>query len=103
EVKLGLLPGWGGTARTPRIIGLSNAVELITSGEPVDAKAAYALGLADVATEPILDAAIRLVRAEQQSKQYLADRKLWAGSIEISETELGFLGATASAYIQGQT
>ncbi|HYO24330.1 MAG TPA: enoyl-CoA hydratase-related protein, partial [Lacipirellulaceae bacterium] len=48
EVKLGLLPGWGGTARTPRIVGLSNAVELITSGEPIDARAAYGMGLADV-------------------------------------------------------
>src|SRR4051812_48374871 len=47
EVKLGLYPGWGGTARTPRIVGLSNAVELITSGEPVNAQAAYAMGLAD--------------------------------------------------------
>jgi len=47
EVKLGLFPGWGGTARTPRIVGLSNAVELISGGEPIDAKAAYAMGLVD--------------------------------------------------------
>ena len=37
EVKLGIFPGWGGTARVPRIIGLSNAVELITGGEGVHA------------------------------------------------------------------
>jgi 3-hydroxyacyl-CoA dehydrogenase/enoyl-CoA hydratase/3-hydroxybutyryl-CoA epimerase/3-hydroxyacyl-CoA dehydrogenase/enoyl-CoA hydratase/3-hydroxybutyryl-CoA epimerase/enoyl-CoA isomerase len=108
EVKLGLLPGWGGTARTPRIIGLSNAVELITVGEPIDAKAAYAVGLADVvpiggAGDPLLEAALRLIHAERQSKQYLADREQWAAAIPISETELGFLGATASAYIQQQT
>ncbi len=103
EVKLGLLPGWGGTARTPRIVGLSNAVELITGGKPIDAKAAYAMALADVADGDVLDAALRLVRNERESKQYLADRERWSGPIEISETELGFLGATASAYIQGQT
>lgn len=123
EVKLGLYPGWGGTVRTPRIVGLSNAVELITSGEPVDARAAAAMGLAEAVYERgkgeggkgkevegshdsadgLLDAAMRLVRVEQQSKQYLADREQWAGPIEMSETELGFLGATASAYIQGQT
>ena len=134
EVKLGIIPGWGGTARTPRIVGLSNAVELVTSGEPIGARAAYSMGLADdmvggfmisnlefrigkgdlapsirnhkseiINSDPLLDAAIRLVRAEQQSKQYLEDRKLWSGPIDISETELGFLGATASAYIQGQT
>ncbi|MDZ4818618.1 MAG: enoyl-CoA hydratase-related protein, partial [Planctomycetota bacterium] len=37
EVKLGLMPGWGGTVRTPRIVGLGNAVEMITSGESIDA------------------------------------------------------------------
>src|SRR6185295_20382873 len=41
EVKLGLFPGWGGTARSSRITGLSNAVEIVTSGENVDARAAY--------------------------------------------------------------
>ncbi|MDH3717185.1 MAG: enoyl-CoA hydratase-related protein, partial [Planctomycetota bacterium] len=38
EVKLGLFPGWGGTVRTPRIVGLYNAVEMITSGESIDAE-----------------------------------------------------------------
>lgn len=104
EVKLGLFPGWGGTARTPRIVGLSNAVEIITSGDPVDAEAALAMGLAEVAPpDQLLDAAIAMVRAEQASGQYLRDRERWSGPIEISDTELGFLGATASAYIQGQT
>ncbi len=104
EVKLGLYPGWGGTARTPRIVGLSNAVELITGGEPIDAESAHAMGLAEVApAERLLEAGIAIVRAEQQSGEYLQDRERWSKPIAISETELGFLGATASAYIQGQT
>jgi 3-hydroxyacyl-CoA dehydrogenase/enoyl-CoA hydratase/3-hydroxybutyryl-CoA epimerase/3-hydroxyacyl-CoA dehydrogenase/enoyl-CoA hydratase/3-hydroxybutyryl-CoA epimerase/enoyl-CoA isomerase len=108
EVKLGLYPGWGGTARAPRIVGLSNAVELVTGGEPVDARAAYAMALASdvvhkAGPEALLEAAVRMVRAEQQSRVYLEDRQRWSGPINISETELGFLGATASAYIQGQT
>src|SRR5688572_20006208 len=44
EVKLGIFPGWGGTARTPRMIGLSNAIELITSGENIDVRTAAAMG-----------------------------------------------------------
>ena len=44
EVKLGLLPGWGGTVRAPRVLGLSNAVELVTGGESIDADAAAADG-----------------------------------------------------------
>ena len=104
EVKLGLFPGWGGTARTPRIVGLSNAVELITGGEPIGPEAALAMGLAEVAPpERLLDAAIAMVRSEQSTSEYLEDRKRWSAPINISDTELGFLGATASAFIQGKT
>lgn len=105
EVKLGLFPGWGGTARTPRIVGLANAVEMISSGESIDGAAALAMGLADdlVPPERMLDAALRMVRAEQASQQYRQDRQRWSRPIDISETELGFLGATASAYIQQHT
>jgi 3-hydroxyacyl-CoA dehydrogenase/enoyl-CoA hydratase/3-hydroxybutyryl-CoA epimerase/3-hydroxyacyl-CoA dehydrogenase/enoyl-CoA hydratase/3-hydroxybutyryl-CoA epimerase/enoyl-CoA isomerase len=105
EVKLGLFPGWGGTARSSRIVGLGNAVELVTGGESIDARAAVNMGLASdvVAADKLLDAAIRLVRAEQSSNEYLLDRKRWSGPIETNDTELGFLGATASAYIQQQT
>ena len=105
EVKLGLFPGWGGTARSSRIVGLANAVEMVTGGESIDARTAYKMGLASdvVPAERIQEAAIRLVRAEQQSKQYLDDRQRWSGPVDIDETELGFLGATASAVIQQQT
>lgn len=105
EVKLGLFPGWGGTVRTPRIVGLGNAVELVTSGESIDARAAVLMELATdaVPAEKLLDAAIALVRAEQMSQQFLRDRERWQQPIEISETELYFLGATATGYIQQQT
>ena len=108
EVKLGLFPGWGGTARTPRMVGLSNAVELVTGGESIDTSAALAMGLAngivdDPASEALRAAAVAMVRSEQQTQDYLRDRDAWAAAINLSETELGFLGATASAYIQGQT
>jgi 3-hydroxyacyl-CoA dehydrogenase len=47
EVKLGLLPGAGGTQRLPRIVGVERALEMITSGEHVGAKAAKEMGLID--------------------------------------------------------
>ena len=47
EVKLGLLPGAGGTQRLPRLVGVETALEMITSGAPVGAKAALAAGLID--------------------------------------------------------
>jgi 3-hydroxyacyl-CoA dehydrogenase/enoyl-CoA hydratase/3-hydroxybutyryl-CoA epimerase/3-hydroxyacyl-CoA dehydrogenase/enoyl-CoA hydratase/3-hydroxybutyryl-CoA epimerase/enoyl-CoA isomerase len=105
EVKLGLFPAWGGTARLPRIIGLSNAVEMITSGQSIDARTAAAMDLACdvVPAERLLAAAMDVVRDEQRTQNYLQDRQRWRSAIDISETELGFLGATASALIRQQT
>jgi 3-hydroxyacyl-CoA dehydrogenase/enoyl-CoA hydratase/3-hydroxybutyryl-CoA epimerase/3-hydroxyacyl-CoA dehydrogenase/enoyl-CoA hydratase/3-hydroxybutyryl-CoA epimerase/enoyl-CoA isomerase len=105
EVKLGLFPGWGGTVRAPRIIGLANAVEMITSGESIGAHDASQLGLVSdvVPADDLLPAAIRLIRAERLSGEYLRDRTRWNGPLTMSDTELGFLGATASAVIQQHT
>ena len=47
EVNLGLLPGAGGTQRLPRIVGAAKALEMVTSGQHVPAKAALAMGLVD--------------------------------------------------------
>lgn len=105
EVRLGIFPGWGGTARAPRMVGLANAVEMITGGDSVDAQAAFSMGLASDIVDPaeLVEAAKRMARDEASSKQYEADRELWSKPLNISETEMGFLGATASAVIQQQT
>jgi len=47
EVKLGIIPGWGGTQRLPRLIGLPQSLMMITSGKPVPSRKAYRLGLVD--------------------------------------------------------
>jgi 3-hydroxyacyl-CoA dehydrogenase/enoyl-CoA hydratase/3-hydroxybutyryl-CoA epimerase/3-hydroxyacyl-CoA dehydrogenase/enoyl-CoA hydratase/3-hydroxybutyryl-CoA epimerase/enoyl-CoA isomerase len=105
EIKLGLYPGWGGTARTSRIVGLASAVEMVTTGEPVDARSAVLMGLATdrVPAERLQDAAIALIRAERRSLVYMEDRRRWSQSIEINDTEITFLAATANALIQQQT
>jgi 3-hydroxyacyl-CoA dehydrogenase/enoyl-CoA hydratase/3-hydroxybutyryl-CoA epimerase/3-hydroxyacyl-CoA dehydrogenase/enoyl-CoA hydratase/3-hydroxybutyryl-CoA epimerase/enoyl-CoA isomerase len=105
EVKLGLLPGWGGTVRSARVLGLANGIELVTSGESIDTTAAHAMGLISdlVPSAHLLKAAINVIRSEQKSGQWKRDRERWNGPIDISDTELGFLGATASAVIQQQT
>jgi enoyl-CoA hydratase len=45
EVKLGLLPGYGGSQRLPRLVGRGRALELLLSGEPVTAAEAHRIGL----------------------------------------------------------
>jgi len=47
EVKLGLLPGWGGTQRLPRLIGLQTSLDLLLTGRSFDSKKALKCGLAD--------------------------------------------------------
>jgi enoyl-CoA hydratase len=48
EIERGFLPGWGGTQRLPRRIGLSQAKKIILTGERISAKEAERIGLADV-------------------------------------------------------
>jgi 3-hydroxyacyl-CoA dehydrogenase/enoyl-CoA hydratase/3-hydroxybutyryl-CoA epimerase len=47
EIKLGILPAWGGTTRLPRMIGLANALDVILAGKVLDAKRAKRIGLVD--------------------------------------------------------
>lgn len=63
EVKLGILPGAGGTQRAPRLAGVEAALDLMTSGNPVGASRALDLGLIDrVVDGDLLEAAIAWAR-----------------------------------------
>lgn len=52
EMKLGVLPGAGGTQRLPRLLPSAIAKQMILTGEPIDAERAHALGLLNELTEP---------------------------------------------------
>ncbi|MEL0038180.1 MAG: 3-hydroxyacyl-CoA dehydrogenase NAD-binding domain-containing protein [Halieaceae bacterium] len=74
EVKLGLLPGAGGTQRTPRLAGVATSIELMTSGNPISAEAALQKGLIDhIATDDLAEEAIayakRLVADQAPHRQ----------------------------------
>ena len=63
EVKLGLIPGAGGTQRLPRLAGPLKAAEMCASGEPIKAPEAVALGIADRIIEgDLLDGALAFAR-----------------------------------------
>jgi enoyl-CoA hydratase len=61
EVKLGLIPGAGGTQRLPRLVGRGPALDLMLTGRQVDAAEAFRIGLVDRITEP--GAAVSAARA----------------------------------------
>lgn len=62
EVCLGITPGFSGTQRLPRIVGIGKAKEMIFSGNIIDAQEAYRIGLVDRVVEPdsLLDTAMEL-------------------------------------------
>jgi len=64
EVQIGLIPGAGGTQRLPRLIGLPNALEMITTGKPIKAEKAYSRALVDevVDQEKLLETALKAAR-----------------------------------------
>jgi enoyl-CoA hydratase/carnithine racemase len=64
EVKLGILPGAGGTQRLPRLISKGLAAEIILTGEPIDAKEAFRIGLVNrvVPDDQLMTAAEALAR-----------------------------------------
>lgn len=52
EIKLGIIPGAGGTQRLPKLVGMGRAMEMILTGEPVKADQALAMGLVNRVVEP---------------------------------------------------
>lgn len=77
EIKLGLLPGAGGTQRLPRLIDINKALSMLLGGDPVGSREAMELGLVDrlsSAAELIVTAkALALEPLRKQAKWYAAD------------------------------
>jgi 3-hydroxyacyl-CoA dehydrogenase len=64
EVKLGILPGSGGTQRLPRVIGVKPALEMIVTGEPISAARAKELGLLDAVVDgDLLEGALKFAES----------------------------------------
>jgi len=72
EVKLGVIPGGGGTQRLPRLVGRGRALQLILSGEMISAQEAYRIGLVN----EVVPAADLIARAEEILKQIFSNAPL---------------------------
>jgi 3-hydroxyacyl-CoA dehydrogenase / enoyl-CoA hydratase / 3-hydroxybutyryl-CoA epimerase len=82
EVMLGIHPGWGGSARLPRLIGALQALPLMLTGRAVGANEARSLGLVDALTSPelLLDAAKEQIR-HPHARPLWQRARAWATNI----------------------
>ncbi|MGE0160408.1 MAG: enoyl-CoA hydratase/isomerase family protein [Gemmatimonadales bacterium] len=105
EVGLGIIPGYGGTLRLSRVVGLPHAIEMILTGEPIDAARARELGLvsAVVEADALLDEAKKLARRVTKNGPVavrLALEAIYraadADSAEAQQLEAALFGLSAS-------
>ena len=90
EVKLGIMPGWGGSVRMPRLMGVDNAVEWMCSGSSKKASAALKDGAIDavVLDGNLRDAAVNIIKQAQAGKLDSAARKVMKKSpLQLSDME----------------
>ena len=90
EVKLGIMPGFGGTVRLPRIIGADNAIEWISTGTAHRGEAALAAGLLDafVAPEDLMASALSMMKDAIAGKlDWKAKRQPKLEPLKLSPTE----------------
>lgn len=100
EVKLGLLPGAGGTQRLPRLIGAEAALGMIVSGDPMTAKKAKPLGLVDALADEdaLMEDAIAFARTKSAvrrtgDRNVAADAAVFAAFAANNQRAIGRLEA----------
>ncbi|KAA0014115.1 fatty acid oxidation complex subunit alpha FadB [Billgrantia pellis] len=105
ETKLGILPGWGGCVRLPRLIGSDNAVEWIAGGTENRADAALKVGAVDavVPGDRLEAAALDIVaRANAGELDYAARRAEKTGPLKLNAIEQMMAFETAKGYVAGK-
>jgi 3-hydroxyacyl-CoA dehydrogenase/enoyl-CoA hydratase/3-hydroxybutyryl-CoA epimerase/enoyl-CoA isomerase len=105
EVKVGLIPGWGGTQRLPRVIGPALAVELICAGDSFKPDRAREVGLIfdAVPSDRLMDEALRLLAWARQSGDWRRQRERKQQPVGLSEEQHSFTFAVAKAQVLAKT
>lgn len=105
ETQLGILPGWGGCVRLPRLMGADNAIEWIAGGSQNKADAALAVGAVDVVVpgEQLAAAAKDiLARANAGELDYQARRNEKTQPLKLNAIEQMMAFETAKGYVAGK-
>ena len=105
EVKLGIIPGFGGTTRLPRIIGADNAIEWIAAGSENKADAAMKIGVLDavVPVDKLHAAAKSILESASSGKfDYKARKAEKMGPLQLNMVEGAMVFEGAKAFIAGK-
>jgi len=105
ETKLGIIPGWGGTTRLPRLIGADNAIEWITSGKQYRAEEAFRVGVVDalVAPDKLHACAVDMLnRAIQGQLDWRARRAEKTQALKLTKIEAGMVFEVSKAFVGAQ-
>ena len=92
EVKLGIIPGYGGTVRLPRVVGRGRALELMLTGEMIDAQEAHRIGLVN----HVYPQAELMSAAEQLAKKIAGNGPV-AVALAIEAVDNGYHSSTEDA------
>lgn len=92
EVKLGIIPGYGGTVRLPRVVGRGRALELMLTGDMIDAQEAYRIGLVNHVYPQA-----ELMGAAEQSAMKMAGNGPVAVALAIEAVDNGYHSSTEDA------
>lgn len=100
EINLGIIPGYGGTQRLPRLVGMAKAIEVILSGEMLDAAEAHRLGLVNriYPHAELLDRTLEFARSLAAKAPLALRACLEATQIAADTSELEGLHAEASIF-----
>ena len=105
EVKLGIIPGFGGTVRLPRLIGADNANQWISSGAQIRAEQAFKEGALDaiVEADKLVAAAEHLIQQCNAGKlDYQSQRKIKNSPLKLNPIELNVAFETAKGLVAAQ-
>jgi enoyl-CoA hydratase len=100
EVNLGLIPGYGGTQRLPLLIGRGKALELLMTGDMIDAQEAFRLRLVNycVPAEELLDKCIALIEKISTKAPFAIQKIISVVNSTFSDNINGGLAAEANAF-----
>jgi 3-hydroxyacyl-CoA dehydrogenase / enoyl-CoA hydratase / 3-hydroxybutyryl-CoA epimerase / enoyl-CoA isomerase len=105
EVQLGIIPGFGGTVRAPRVIGIDNAVEWVCTGKQFKAPQALSVGMVDAVVDPdnLRSSALKMLQQAIDGKINVSRRKEEKKQpVKLNDTEKMMAFMTCGAMVSAQ-